>query len=189
MKPGAGRLSRPVRTRCARSHAMCAAAAASRPHQGRQDPLYRGHRNHPVNRGVLCAKARPASGSICARPPARAAEGVGPRARASSRTSPGTRRCRGTEWLGKVRATTRKSSPSSPARPVAIPDRLLGAAVRHANYAAHAASARSTWRRRHQTTAAPSGSSVADWERDEAVVMFGVAEDHDSNPIKMGIAK
>ena len=29
----------------------------------------------------------------------------------------------------------------------------------------------------------------ADWERTECYVLFGVAEDHDSNPIKMGLGK
>ena len=54
-----------------------------------------------------------------------------------------------------------------------------------------AASARSTWPRPASTpSAAPSGSSARpDWERTELFLLFGVAEDHDCNPIKIGLGK
>ena len=74
-------------------------------------------------------------------------------------------------------------------RPVAVADRLLGAAVRHAaTTPPMAASARSTWRPPASTrSAARSGSSASPTgSAPSYFLLFGVAEDHDSNPIKLG---
>ena len=37
--------------------------------------------------------------------------------------------------------------------------------------------------------AAPWEFGAPDWERTELLLLFGVAEDHDSNPLKIGLAK
>ncbi len=54
-----------------------------------------------------------------------------------------------------------------------------------------AASARSTWPPPASYTIGGAfwEFGAPDWERTKLFVLFGVAEDHDSNPIKMGIAK
>jgi sulfite dehydrogenase (quinone) subunit SoeA len=76
-----------------------------------------GNRDHPVNRGVLCAKGSAGimQHYVAARLRGRCC-GPGRGARASSGRSRGTRRSGSpTEWLGTVRAdATRRSSPSSP---------------------------------------------------------------------------
>jgi anaerobic selenocysteine-containing dehydrogenase len=142
---------------------------------------------------VLCAKG--SAGIMQHYSPARLKKpllSAGRAAPANSRKSPGTRR-----WSlrpagsAEVREhRSEESSPSSPAATRASPDRLVGAAFGTPNYAAHggfcsvnmAAAGIYTMGGAFWEFGAP------DWERTSLFMIFGVAEDHDSNPIKMGWA-
>jgi anaerobic selenocysteine-containing dehydrogenase len=77
------------------------------------------------------------------------------------------------------------------ARPVAIADRLLGAAFGTPNYAAHGGfcSVNMAAAGIYTIGGAFWEFGQPDWERVKLFVLFGVAEDHDSNPIKIGIGK
>ena len=78
------------------------------------------------------------------------------------------------------------------ARPVASLDRLVGRPIRHAEL-------RGPWRLllgqhgRRRALYSIGGSfwefGEPDWERTRYFLMFGVAEDHDSNPIKIGLGQ
>ena len=151
-----------------------------------------GNRDHPVNRGVLCAKG--ASGLMQHLSPARLRaplRRVGPRGSGQF------------EEIGWDEALETARSWMAPLRETA-PEKLAfftgrdqsqsftswwAQAFGTPNYAAHGGFC--------SVNMAAAGISTIgaafwefgqpDWDRAELMLLFGVAEDHDSNPIKMGL--
>jgi anaerobic selenocysteine-containing dehydrogenase len=153
-----------------------------------------GNRDHPVNRGVLCAKG--SAGIMQHYAPARLDSPLlrtGPRGSGQFRKiSWDEALSLATEWLGDVRAKDPKKLAFFTGRDQS--QSLTGFWAQQfgtPNYAAHggfcsvnmAAAGIMTIGGAFWEFGAP------DWERTKLFVMFGVAEDHDSNPIKMGISK
>jgi len=153
-----------------------------------------GNRDHPVNRGVLCAKG--SAGIMQHYSPARLRK---PLLRTGERGSGQFREIEweealslASQWLGEVRArdpkklaffTGRDQSQSLTswwAQQYGTP-----------NYAAHggfcsvnmAAAGIYTFGGAFWEFGGP------DWEHTELFLLFGVAEDHDSNPIKLGLSR
>lgn len=153
-----------------------------------------GNRDHPVNRGVLCAKG--SAGIMQHYAPARL---TGPMLRTGPRGSGEFKYISwdealklATSWLGEVREKDPKKLAFFTGRDQS--QSLTGFWAQQfgtPNYAAHggfcsvnmAAAGIMTIGGAFWEFGAP------DWERTKLFVMFGVAEDHDSNPIKMGISK
>ena len=153
-----------------------------------------GNRDHPVNKGVLCAKG--SAGIMQHYAPARLnapLKRVGPRGSGRfEEISWDEALAVATEWLGAVRADDPKKLAFFTGRDQS--QSLTGWWAQQygtPNYAAHggfcsvnmAAAGIMTIGGAFWEFGAP------DWERTKLFVMFGVAEDHDSNPIKMGIAR
>lgn len=153
-----------------------------------------GNRDHPVNRGVLCAKG--SAGIMQHYAPARLRaplKRVGPRGSGQfQEISWEEALSTATEWLGNVRRTDPKQLAFFTGRDQS--QSLTGFWAQQfgtPNYAAHggfcsvnmAAAGIMTLGGAFWEFGAP------DWDRTKLFVMFGVAEDHDSNPIKMGIGK
>jgi len=153
-----------------------------------------GNRDHPVNRGVLCAKG--SAGIMQHYAPARLRaplKRVGPRGSGQfQEISWEEALSTATEWLGHVRHTDPKKLAFFTGRDQS--QSLTGFWAQQfgtPNYAAHggfcsvnmAAAGIMTLGGAFWEFGSP------DWERTKLFVMFGVAEDHDSNPIKMGIGK
>ncbi|MGB3643183.1 MAG: molybdopterin oxidoreductase family protein [Mesorhizobium sp.] len=153
-----------------------------------------GNRDHPVNRGVLCAKG--SAGIMQHYAPARLnapLKRVGPRGSGEfEEISWDEALAIATDWLGTVRRNDPKKLAFFTGRDQS--QSLTGFWAQQygtPNYAAHggfcsvnmAAAGIMTIGGAFWEFGAP------DWERTKLFVMFGVAEDHDSNPIKMGIAK
>jgi len=153
-----------------------------------------GNRDHPVNRGVLCAKG--SAGIMQHYAPARLRaplKRVGPRGSGQfQEISWEEALSTATQWLGHVRHTDPKKLAFFTGRDQS--QSLTGFWAQQfgtPNYAAHggfcsvnmAAAGIMTLGGAFWEFGAP------DWERTKLFVMFGVAEDHDSNPIKMGIGK
>jgi anaerobic selenocysteine-containing dehydrogenase len=153
-----------------------------------------GNRDHPVNRGVLCAKG--SAGIMQHYAPARL---NGPMLRTGPRGSGQFREISwdealtlATGWLGEVRRT-------DPRKLAFFTGRDQSQALTSfwaqqfgtPNYAAHggfcsvnmAAAGIMTIGGAFWEFGAP------DWDRTKLFVLFGVAEDHDSNPLKLGISK
>ena len=153
-----------------------------------------GNRAHPVNRGVICAKG--AAGIMQQNSPARLSKPllrVGERGRAEFREIEWDEALRiAGEWLGKIRATDPKRLAFFTGRDQS--QALTGYWAKQfgtPNYAAHGGLC-------SVNMAAAGFYSIGgsfwefgepDWERTEYFLLFGVAEDHDSNPIKIGLGK
>lgn len=153
-----------------------------------------GNRDHPVNRGVLCAKG--SAGIMQHYAPARLRAPLlrtGPRGSGEFREiSWDEALAIATEWLGAVRQSDPKKLAFFTGRDQS--QALTGFWAQQfgtPNYAAHggfcsvnmAAAGIMTIGGAFWEFGAP------DWDRTKLFVMFGVAEDHDSNPIKIGISK
>jgi len=153
-----------------------------------------GNRDHPVNRGVLCAKG--SAGIMQHNAPARL---NGPMLRTGPRGSGQFREISwdealgiATGWLGDVRRTDPKKLAFFTGRDQSQALTSFWAQqFGTPNYAAHggfcsvnmAAAGIMTIGGAFWEFGAP------DWDRTKLFVMFGVAEDHDSNPLKIGISK
>lgn len=153
-----------------------------------------GNRRHPVNRGVLCAKG--SAGIMQHYSPARLRKPLlrtGPRGSGQFREiewdeALGT----ATQWLGAIRATDPNKLAFFTGRDQS--QALTGwwaTQFGTANYAAHGGFCSVNMAAGGMYTIGGSfwefGSP--DWERTKYFMLFGVAEDHDSNPIKIGIGK
>ncbi|MCG6857185.1 MAG: molybdopterin oxidoreductase family protein [Salaquimonas sp.] len=153
-----------------------------------------GNRDHPINRGVLCAKG--SAGIMQHYSPARLRK---PLLRTGERGSGQFREIEweealtlATEWLGEVRMrdpkklaffTGRDQSQSLTswwAQQYGTP-----------NYAAHGGfcSVNMAAAGVYTFGGAFWEFGAADWERTKLFLIFGVAEDHDSNPIKLGLSR
>ncbi|MDR3386600.1 MAG: molybdopterin oxidoreductase family protein [Rudaea sp.] len=153
-----------------------------------------GNPEHPVNRGVLCAKG--SAGIMQHYSPARLCK---PLLRVGERGAGEFREIEwdealalATKWLGNIRATN--------------PDKLAFFTGRDQsqaltgwwaqqfgtiNYAAHGGFCSVNMAVAGMYTLGGSFWEFGepDWERTKYLLMFGVAEDHDSNPIKLGLGK
>ena len=153
-----------------------------------------GNRDHPVNRGVLCAKG--SAGIMQHYAPARLRAPLlrtGPRGSGQYKEISWDEALGlATQWLGSVRSddpsklaffTGRDQSQSLTsfwAQQFGTP-----------NYAAHGGFCSVNMAAGGITTIGGAfwEFGAPDWERTRLFVMFGVAEDHDSNPLKLGISK
>ena len=153
-----------------------------------------GNRDHPVNRGVLCAKG--SAGIMQHYSPARLSK---PLLRTGERGSGELREIEweealglATQWLGDVRKSDPKKLAFFTGR-----DQSQSLTSWWAqqfgtpNYAAHGGfcSVNMATGGIYTFGGAFWEFGAPDWERTELFMIFGVAEDHDSNPIKLGLSK
>jgi anaerobic selenocysteine-containing dehydrogenase len=153
-----------------------------------------GNKRHPVNRGVLCAKG--SAGIMQQMSPAKLTKPllrIGERGKAAFKEIEWEEALRlATEWLGEIRRTDPKRLAFFTGRDQS--QSLTGwwaAQFGTLNFAAHGGFC-------SVNMAAGGLYSVGgsfwefgevDWERTRLFLLFGVAEDHDSNPLKLGLAK
>ena len=153
-----------------------------------------GNRDHPVNQGVLCAKG--SAGIMQVNAPSRLRKPlrrVGPRGSGEfEEISWDEALSIATDWLAPVRAkhpeklaffTGRDQSQSFTS--------FWAQAFGTPNYAAHGGfcSVNMAAAGIYTMGGAFWEFGQPDWDHTKMFVLFGVAEDHDSNPIKMGIGK
>ena len=153
-----------------------------------------GNRDHPINKGVLCAKG--ASGIMQVTAPSRLRaplRRVGPRGSGAFEEISWEEALQtAVDWMRPLRETAPEKLAFFTGRDQS--QALTGwwaQAFGTPNYAAHggfcsvnmAAAGIYTLGGAFWEFGAP------DWERSKLFVLFGVAEDHDSNPIKIGIGK
>jgi anaerobic selenocysteine-containing dehydrogenase len=153
-----------------------------------------GNKRHPVNRGVLCAKG--SAGIMQQMSPAKLTKPllrVGERGKAAFKEIEWDEALRlATEWLGEIRRTDPRRLAFFTGRDQS--QSLTGwwaTQFGTPNFAAHGGFC-------SVNMAAGGLYSVGgsfwefgevDWERTRLFLLFGVAEDHDSNPIKLGLAR
>ena len=153
-----------------------------------------GNREHPVNRGVLCAKG--SAGLMQHRSPARLRA---PLLRTGPRGSGEFREITWEEalataaaWLGEVRARAPRELAFFTGRDQSQSFTSWWAqAYGTPNYAAHGGFCSVNMAAAGIYTLGGSFWEFGqpDWERARLFLLFGCAEDHDSNPIKMGLAR
>ena len=153
-----------------------------------------GNRDHPINKGVLCAKG--ASGIMQVTAPSRLRaplRRVGPRGSGafeeiSWEEALGT----AVQWLGPLRAKAPEKLAFFTGRDQSQSFTSFWAQnFGTPNYAAHGGfcSVNMAAAGIYTMGGAFWEFGQTDWDRTKLFVMFGVAEDHDSNPIKIGIGK
>jgi len=153
-----------------------------------------GNRDHPVNKGVLCAKG--SAGIMQHYAPARLRaplKRVGPRGSGEfQEISWEEALTTAAEWLGEVRHKDPRKLAFFTGRDQS--QSLTGFWAQQygtPNYAAHGGFCSVNMAAAGIMTIGGAfwefGSP--DWDRTKLFVLFGVAEDHDSNPIKIGISK
>ncbi len=152
-----------------------------------------GNRDHPVNRGVICGKG--ASGIMQQTSPAKLRK---PLKRVAERGSGEFREIEweeaiatAVEWLSSVRATDPKKLAFFTGRDQS--QSLTGywaAQFGTPNFAAHGGFCSVNMAAAGMYTLGGSFWEFGepDWARTRFFMMFGVAEDHDSNPIKIGLS-
>jgi sulfite dehydrogenase (quinone) subunit SoeA len=153
-----------------------------------------GNREHPVNRGVLCAKG--SAGIMTAISPARLTT---PLARVGPRGSGGFRAI---SWEEAMETVTRRLAAiraSDPNRLAFFTGRDQSQALTShfarmfgtMNYAAHGGFCSVNMAAAGLYTAGGAFWEFGepDWDHARLFLLFGVAEDHDSNPIKLGLGK
>jgi anaerobic selenocysteine-containing dehydrogenase len=174
---------------------MCACRCGIKVHlKGGKIRYIEGNRDHPVNKGVLCAKG--SAGIMTQYSPARLTKPlkrVGPR---------GTGEFVEIEWeealslaterLAKIRATDPKRLAFFTGRDQS--QALTGwwaSKFGTPNFAAHGGfcSVNMAAAGLYSLGGAFWEFGEPDWERTKYFLMFGVAEDHDSNPIKIGLGQ
>ncbi len=153
-----------------------------------------GNKDHPVNKGVLCAKG--SAGIMQHYSPARLRK---PLLRTGERGSGEFREIEweealsiATEWLGNIRKTDPKKLAFFTGRDQS--QALTGwwaAQFGTMNYAAHGGFCSVNMAAGGLYTVGGSFWEFGepDWDRAKYFMLFGVAEDHDSNPIKIGLGK
>jgi anaerobic selenocysteine-containing dehydrogenase len=153
-----------------------------------------GNRDHPVNKGVLCAKG--SAGIMQHYAPARLRAPllrVGPRGSGHFKEISWDEALGiAADWLSEIRSTAPEKFAFFTGR-----DQSQSLTSYFAqnfgtpNYAAHGGfcSVNMAAAGIYTIGGAFWEFGAPDWDRTKLFVMFGVAEDHDSNPIKMGIAK
>jgi anaerobic selenocysteine-containing dehydrogenase len=174
---------------------MCACRCGIRVHlkDGRIRYI-EGNPDHPVNKGVLCGKG--SAGIMNHYSPARLRK---PLLRTGERGSGDFREIEweaalslATKWLGDIRATEPRKLAFFTGRDQS--QSLTGWWAKQfgtPNYAAHGGfcSVNMAVGGLYSVGGSFWEFGDPDWDRTKYLLMFGVAEDHDSNPIKMGIAQ
>ena len=174
---------------------MCACRCGINVHMKRGQVAYiEGNRDHPVNRGVLCAKG--SSGIMQHLSPARLRA---PMKRAGPRGSGRFEEISWDEaletavsWLKPLRETDQSRFAFFTGRDQSQSFTSYWAqAFGTPNYAAHGGfcSVNMAAAGIYTMGGAFWEFGQPDWDRTKLFMIFGVAEDHDSNPIKMGIGK
>ncbi|MCV2869654.1 molybdopterin oxidoreductase family protein [Defluviimonas sp. WL0002] len=174
---------------------MCACRCGINVHMTSGKVSYiEGNRDHPVNKGVLCAKG--ASGIMQVTAPSRLTRPlrrVGPRGSgAFEEISWDEALGIATQWLAPLRATAPEKFAFFTGRDQSQSFTSFWAqAFGTPNYAAHGGfcSVNMAAAGIYTMGGAFWEFGQPDWERTRLFVLFGVAEDHDSNPIKMGIGR
>lgn len=153
-----------------------------------------GNRDHPVNRGVLCAKG--SAGIMQHYAPARLRAPLlrtGPRGSGEFKEiSWEEALTTATDWLGPIRGDDPKKLAFFTGRDQSQSLTSFWAQqFGTPNYAAHGGFCSVNMAVAGITTIGGAfwEFGAPDWERTKLFVLFGVAEDHDSNPLKMGISK
>jgi sulfite dehydrogenase (quinone) subunit SoeA len=174
---------------------MCACRCGIKVHLKAGELRYiEGNRDHPVNRGVLCGKG--SAGIMQQYSPAKLRK---PLRRVGERGSGEFKEIEwdealalATEWLGNIRATEPRKLAFFTGRDQS--QSLTGWWAKQfgtPNFSAHGGFC-------SVNMAAAGLYSIGgsfwefgepDWDRTKYLLMFGVAEDHDSNPIKIGLSK
>jgi anaerobic selenocysteine-containing dehydrogenase len=153
-----------------------------------------GNRDHPVNRGVLCAKG--SAGIMQHYAPARLRaplKRVGPRGSGEFKEISWDEALEtATRWLGEVRERDPKKLAFFTGRDQS--QSLTGYWAQMygtPNYAAHGGFCSVNMAAAGIMTIGGAFWEFGqpDWDRTKLFVLFGVAEDHDSNPIKIGLSK
>jgi len=174
---------------------MCACRCGINVHmkEGRVSYI-EGNRDHPINKGVLCAKG--ASGIMQVTAPSRLKaplRRVGPRGSGAFEEITWDEALDlAVKWMKPLRETAPEKLAFFTGRDQS--QSLTGwwaQAFGTPNYAAHGGfcSVNMAAGGIYTIGGAFWEFGQPDWERTEVFVMFGVAEDHDSNPIKIGIGK
>ena len=184
-----------AKTTCYMCACRCGINVHLRGEPGAETVAYiEGNRDHPVNRGVLCAKG--SAGIMQHYSPARLRapmKRVGPRGSGEFKEITWDEAlATAIDWLRPVRASDPKKLAFFTGRDQSQALTSFWAQQYGTpNYAAHggfcsvnmAAAGIATLGGAFWEFGAP------DWERTELFMIFGVAEDHDSNPIKLGLSK
>ncbi|HEY1364833.1 MAG TPA: molybdopterin oxidoreductase family protein [Xanthobacteraceae bacterium] len=174
---------------------MCACRCGIKVHlDGGRIRYIEGNREHPVNRGVICAKG--AAGIMQQNSPARLSKPLlrtGERGRAEFREIEWDEALRiACEWLGRIRATNPQELAFFTGRDQS--QALTGYWARQfgtPNYAAHGGFCSVNMAAAGLYTIGGSFWEFGepDWDHTRYFMLFGVAEDHDSNPIKIGLGR
>ncbi|MEC8126005.1 MAG: molybdopterin oxidoreductase family protein [Pseudomonadota bacterium] len=174
---------------------MCACRCGINVHLKDGDIRYiEGNRDHPINRGVLCAKG--SAGIMQHNSPARLRaplKRVGPRGSGQFEEISWDEALEtATQWLGDIRQKDPKKLAFFTGRDQS--QALTGWWAQQygtPNFAAHGGfcSVNMAAAGIYTLGGAFWEFGSPDWELTQLFMMFGVAEDHDSNPIKMGIGR
>ncbi len=174
---------------------MCACRCGIKVHlKGGGIRYIEGNRNHPVNRGVLCAKG--SAGIMQQYSPARLRKPllrVGPRGSGEFREIEWDEALDiATRWLGQIRNSDPKKLAFFTGRDQS--QALTGwwaSQFGTVNYAAHGGFCSVNMAAAGLYTIGGSFWEFGepDWDRTRYLLLFGVAEDHDSNPIKIGLGR
>ncbi len=173
---------------------MCACRCGIKVHL--QDGALRfieGNRRHPVNRGVICAKG--SAGIMTQHSPAKLRK---PLVRVGERGAGAFREAEWEEALGLVVERLKRIRASDPKKLAFFTGRdqsqsltgLWASSFGTPNFAAHGGFCSVNMAAAGMYTMGGSFWEFGepDWERTRYLLLFGVAEDHDSNPIKIGLA-
>ena len=174
---------------------MCACRCGIKVHLKHGGIRYiEGNRDHPVNRGVLCAKG--SAGIMQHPPPARLArplQRVGPRGSGEFREIDWDEALGvATQWLGAIRRDDPKKLAFFTGRDQSQALTSWWASqFGTPNYAAHGGLCSVNMAAAGFYTIGGSfwEFGAPDWELTRYFMLFGVAEDHDSNPIKIGLGQ
>jgi len=184
------------KTTCYMCACRCGINVHLRKDENRQDKVryIEGNRDHPVNRGVLCAKG--SAGIMQHYSPARLNKPllrVGERGKGEFKQIEWDEALDiATAWLGRVRTTNPRRLAFFTGRDQS--QSLTGWWAQQfgtPNYAAHGGfcSVNMATGGIYTFGGAFWEFGSPDWKKTEMFMIFGVAEDHDSNPIKLGLAE
>lgn len=174
---------------------MCACRCGINVHmRGGRVSYIEGNRDHPVNRGVLCAKG--SAGIMQVNAPSRLKAPLmrtGPRGSGQFKEISWEEALRtATDWLRPIRESEPQKLAFFTGRDQSQSFTSWWAqAFGTPNYAAHGGFCSVNMAAAGIYTMGGSFWEFGqpDWDRTKLLLMFGVAEDHDSNPIKIGLGK
>ena len=174
---------------------MCACRCGINVHlKGGKVSYIEGNKNHPVNKGVLCAKG--SAGIMQINAPSRLRNPlrrVGPRGSGQfEEISWDEALKQATDWLKPIRETAPEKLAFFTGRDQSQSFTSFWAqAYGTPNYAAHGGfcSVNMAAAGIYTLGGAFWEFGQPDWDHTQLFLLFGVAEDHDSNPIKMGLGK